>query len=155
MTTAEPASTNRRVFRYADHTFDDPGADYSVEQVRQALLPYFPELAQATAEERPLADGTLQITFRKQVTTKGAAGGEPIAPLVEALASLPPYADPLEILWWQLAGSRLTLRALYEQRELLASHAGQRDEASRARQEVIRRCLAIRPIPLPDLPLGF
>ena len=61
----------RRVFRYGDHEFDDPGREYTIDQVRQALLPYFPELAHATTDEQTLEDGTLQVTFRKQVTRKG------------------------------------------------------------------------------------
>jgi PRTRC genetic system protein C len=54
----------RRIFRYGDHEFDDPGQEYTVDQVRQALLPYFPELVHATTDEKRLEDGTLQIAFR-------------------------------------------------------------------------------------------
>lgn len=64
-----------RVFRYGDHKIPDPGAEYSSEQVRTHLTTYFPELAQATSDERALADGTVEITFRKQVTTKGSGDG--------------------------------------------------------------------------------
>ena len=61
-----------RVFRYGDKTFPDPGAEYSVEQVLQHLRTYFPELGHARTEEKTLDDGTLEITFSKQVTRKGA-----------------------------------------------------------------------------------
>ena len=63
----------RRVFRYGQHTFDDPGQAYTADQVRAHLAGYFPELARATVEEKTLEDGTVEISFRKQVTTKGAA----------------------------------------------------------------------------------
>ena len=62
----------RRVFRYGDKTFPDPGAEYSVEQVLQHLRTYFPELGHAKTEEKTLDDGTLEIAFSKQVTRKGA-----------------------------------------------------------------------------------
>lgn len=66
-------STNiRRVFKYGDKTFPDPGAEYSVEQVLQHLRTYFPELGHAKTEEKVLDDGTMEITFSKQVTRKGA-----------------------------------------------------------------------------------
>ena len=71
MTTQE-AMTTRRVFKYGDMTFDDPGAEYSVEQILTHLKGYFPELGHARTEEKTLADGTLEITFSKQVTRKGA-----------------------------------------------------------------------------------
>ena len=71
MTTQE-ATYTRRVFKYGDKTFPDPGAEYSVEQVLQHLRTYFPELGHAKTEEKTLDDGTLEITFSKQVTRKGA-----------------------------------------------------------------------------------
>jgi PRTRC genetic system protein C len=72
MTTQE---TNyvRRVFRYGDKTFPDPGAEYTAEQVLQHLQTYLPELGHAKTEEKLLEDGTLEITFSKQVTRKGLA----------------------------------------------------------------------------------
>jgi PRTRC genetic system protein C len=71
MTTQE---TNyvRRVFRYGDKTFPDPGSEYSPEQVLNHLKTYLPELGHAKTEEKLLEDGTLEITFSKQVTRKGA-----------------------------------------------------------------------------------
>ena len=63
----------RRTFRYGDKTFPDPGAQYSPEQVLNHLKGFFPELGHAKTEEKTLADGTLEITFSKQVTHKGAS----------------------------------------------------------------------------------
>ena len=70
-TTTAPAV---RIFRYGQHEIPDPGPQFTSEQVRQQLTGYFPELAQCQTEERPLDDGRIEITFRKQVTTKGAEG---------------------------------------------------------------------------------
>ena len=72
MTTQE-ATYTRRIFKYGDTTFPEPGTEYSVEQVLQHLRTYFPELGHAKTEEKTLDDGTLEITFSKQVTRKGVA----------------------------------------------------------------------------------
>jgi len=66
----------RRVFNYGEHRFDDPGPSYTVEQIRQHLVQYFPELAHAATEEKTLPDGTVEISFRKQVARKGAGDEE-------------------------------------------------------------------------------
>ena len=61
----------RRIFRYGTNSFPDPGSEYSAEQVLNHLKGFFPELGHAKTEEKTLADGTLEITFSKQVTRKG------------------------------------------------------------------------------------
>jgi PRTRC genetic system protein C len=71
MTTQETTYT-RRIFRYGDKTFPDPGGEYTPEQILTQLKGFFPELGHAKTEEKLLADGTLEITFSKQVTRKGA-----------------------------------------------------------------------------------
>lgn len=63
----------RRIFRYGDKSFPDPGSEYSPEQVLNHLKGFFPELGHAKTEEKILADGTLEITFSKQVTRKGVS----------------------------------------------------------------------------------
>ena len=62
----------RRVFKYGDKTFPDPGVEYTAEQVLQHLRQFLPELGHAKTEEKMLDDGTLEITFSKQVTRKGS-----------------------------------------------------------------------------------
>lgn len=61
----------RRVFRYGGKTFPDPGDEYTPEQVLNHLKQFFPELGHAKTEEKRLANGTVEITFCKQVTRKG------------------------------------------------------------------------------------
>ncbi len=70
MSTTENTTT-RRIFRYADKQFPDPGAEYTPQQILDHLKQFFPELGHARIEEKTLADGTLEITFSKQVTRKG------------------------------------------------------------------------------------
>jgi PRTRC genetic system protein C len=75
MTTQETTYT-RRVFRYGDKSFPDPGSEYTPEQILAQIKTYFPELGHAKTEEKLLEDGTLEITFSKQVTRKGAIMSE-------------------------------------------------------------------------------
>ncbi|MEW5985047.1 MAG: PRTRC system protein C [Chloroflexota bacterium] len=72
MSTQANASTHR-IFKYGDKEFPDPGPEYTAEQVLHHLRTFFPELGHAQTEEKTLADGTLEITFSKQVTRKGAS----------------------------------------------------------------------------------
>ncbi len=60
-----------RIFKYGDHTIPDPGPQYSIKQVLQSLINYFPELAKATHSTKKLDDGRVEVTFQKQTTTKG------------------------------------------------------------------------------------
>lgn len=60
----------QRVFKYADHEIPDPGQQHTIEQVRQSLVAYFPELAKATHTTKKVGERT-EITFQKQITTKG------------------------------------------------------------------------------------
>ena len=70
--TAGASGYTRRVFKYGGQTFPDPGRQYSVENVLRHLQTFLPELGHARTEETLLADGTLEVTFSKQVTRKGA-----------------------------------------------------------------------------------
>lgn len=147
----------RCVFRYGDHEFDDPGREYTVDQVRQALLPYFPELAHATTDEQTLEDGTLQIAFRKQVTRKG----NDILELAHRLEALSPYADSvtelLDRLGLQNAGSPQTcsLQTLLDHGDEIANAAEQvRDQAARI-ETMVRKCWQLPPSAVVQIPLGF
>jgi PRTRC genetic system protein C len=156
-------SPTRRLFRYGDHTFDDPGAAYTPEQVRAHLTAFFPELARATTEEKPLPDGTLEITFRKQITTKGAAAADDshYRRLAGQLTQLPPYADPLQEAILALgvedgpASPTFTYDTLLLHHDCLQPAADAGDAEARKRLETIAQCLQIPPIPLPAVPLGY
>ncbi len=71
--TTETNSPTRRIFRYGDKIFPDPGSEYTTEQVLTHLKSFFPELGHAKTEEKVLEDGTVEITFSKQVSRKGSS----------------------------------------------------------------------------------
>ena len=160
MTTQTDASV-RRVFRYADKVFPDPGAAYSVEQVLAHLRTFFPELGHAKIEERELPDGTREITFSKQVTRKGAlpapvAEQAAIDTLVTALTAVPAYDNPLNPVYEVLIKERpLTLHTLRQHTQLLHDHADQLHDQTFAVNQVILSCKRLAPTPLLHLPLGF
>ncbi len=130
-----------RIFKYADKTFPDPGAAYSVEQVLAHLRTFFPELGHAKTEERELPDGTREITFSKQVT---------------ALTAVPEYDNPLNPVYEVLIKERpLTLHTLRQHTQLLHDHADQLHDQTFAVNQVILSCKRLAPTPLLHLPLGF
>lgn len=61
----------KRVFKYAGQTYQDPGSEYSVDEVKKHLSTVYPEVSQAETQEKELEDGTLEITFVKRAGTKG------------------------------------------------------------------------------------
>lgn len=83
---------------------------------------------------------------------------QPIAidELVEALASLPVYEDPLLSVYETLGSERpLTLQAIRDHSRMLQECAGRAQDQVDALQRVIERCRQLPPTPLSNLPLGF
>lgn len=160
--TQDPTTTARarRVFIYGDHRFEDPGAEYTAEQIRQHLVQYFPELAHATIEEKKLPDGTVEITFRKQVARKGR-GDEThcrLTLLLSELEAVPPYNDPLAELTVTLGREPLSLAAILHARDTLQTHANQVFGLADRTAQVVKRCMDLPPSPLAQrscAPLGF
>lgn len=153
-TTTAPA---RRVFIYGDHRFEDPGGEYTVEQIRTHLAAYFPELAHATTEEKTLPDGTVEITFRKQVARKGS-GDETdsrLTLLLSELEAAPPYNDPLAELTATLGWEPLSLAAVLDAHETLQGHANHVFGLAARTEQVVKRCLDLPASPMRGVPLGF
>ena len=144
-----PAAPARRVFIYGDHRFDDPGAAYTVEQIRTHLTAYFPELAHATTEEETMPDGTVEVTFRKRVARKGSGGAGRLAALLEELERISPYEDPLAELTVALGSEPLALAALLDVQESLQAHARDVYGLAGRAEQVVKRCLTLPPSPLP------
>lgn len=60
-----------RTFRYNSVDLPDPGAQYTVEQVRDFYSATYPEITSAAVEGPEEKDGKLVYTFRRAVGTKG------------------------------------------------------------------------------------
>ena len=59
-----------RVFVYDGREFPDPDPKMSVEEVRQSMTNFFPELANAESNQSKRGDDDI-IEFRRRVGTKG------------------------------------------------------------------------------------
>jgi PRTRC genetic system protein C len=73
-------------YKYNDYEYVDADDEFTVDAVRKELVQYFPELANAKAEESEDDDGNKMVTFVKRASTKGAQQRH------EA-AEVPPMAD--------------------------------------------------------------
>jgi PRTRC genetic system protein C len=155
--TQQTDNSARRVFVYEGHRFDDPGAEYSVEQVQNHLVVYFPAVAHAAVEEKTLPDGTREITFRKQVARKGCATSvqDKLALLLSELANVAPYEDPSAEVRATLGSGPLSLAAIFNARETLQANADQVFAQADCTSRVVERCVRLPPAPLHGVPSGF
>ena len=67
-------SSNRpkkRVFLYGGKVFEDPGPEYSIQDIMGFLAETYPELTSGTWSSRALPDGSEEITFVKVTGEKG------------------------------------------------------------------------------------
>ena len=70
-----PAAPKKRVFVYDGAYFEDPGSEYTVQDVLKYLSQTYPELENGTWHSRTLPDGTEEITFVKVTGEKGGHDG--------------------------------------------------------------------------------
>ena len=147
----------RRLFAYDGQFWEDPGSQYAIEEVMAFLADTYPELRHGTWSSRTLPDGTEEITF---VKVTGEKGSGLTAILTERLLSGTTPAD--------IQGVE-TLHRLIETEEtgqltadFLLAHAArieaaleQTDKLAQYSQRMVTRCLALKPAPLPRIPLGF
>ena len=149
----------KRIFIYGDQTFADPGAVYTPDQIRAHLSAFFPELGQATIVEKQREDGVVEITFHKQITTKGSGAATAASSrsdsLTAELSQLPVWNDPLAAAWADLGDAPLTYRRLQSVYDSLSLAAAANDDEQEARQGMIERCRHVPPSPLPAVPLGY
>lgn len=59
-----------RIFSYDERTFEDPDPNMTVDEVRQSLAAFFPELYNATVKQKTEGEDVIH-TFTKRVGTKG------------------------------------------------------------------------------------
>ena len=77
----QASAAAKRIFIYDGQVFDDPGPEYSVQDVLNFLAQTYPELANGTWHSRTLPDGAPggveEITF---VKVTGEKGGHVLGP---------------------------------------------------------------------------
>jgi PRTRC genetic system protein C len=148
-----PTTSKSRTFRYAEHTFPEPGAEFTIQQVQAHLAGIFPEIAHATVEENEQKDGTFEITFRKQVARKGS-DTDRLPALIKDLADLPALTTTLDDILPTLSPTP-TLADLLPHFAIFEAHDDTFHETHWRLSQLLRKCSQIPPTPLPHLPLGF
>lgn len=102
-----------RVFKYGDQSWEDPGQEFSNEDVRQQLTTVFPELARADIVTTDLPDGRVQVEFVKRAGTKGCASRFAETHVERFADALRPILDRYSGLPWELSTvSRMVCMAL-------------------------------------------
>jgi hypothetical protein len=147
---------------YDGQYFGDPGAEYSIEDVLKSLAQNYPELANATWSSRVIDDKGEQIdeiTFVKVTGEKGAA----VTPrqILDCLAGVKPASQVAEVieltnrLVTTESSGRLDAGRLLTMAPEIEAVLGRAERIGKESAEVVKRCLALKPIPLSRVPLGF
>ena len=145
---------NKRVFLYDGQVFDDPGPEYGIKEVLEALAGTYPELANGTWTSRVLPDGAEEITFVKVTGEKGSLGAAQLAGCLKQLEPVPLAAVELSGHIVEEEG-RLTAGALLEMAPDIEAALGQMERLAENSRRILRQCLALKPVPHPKVPLGF
>jgi len=138
-----------RIFKYQDQVWEDPGEGFSNEDVRKHLTQFFPELAQATINEKTLDDGTVEVRFVKRAGTKGT---DEIIALLDGL-------KPLELPALDVALRLLTTDDFgAEGAGIISQVQGVIDaleQQGRMAKRVVDVCMKMRSCPARRVPHGF
>jgi len=137
-----------RVFVYGDERWEDPGEEFSNEDVRRHLTTYFPELAQAMIQEKTLDDGTVEVTLVKRAGTKGLVTP---ADVMERLGTLGPVEYEAVALFRRLQSGESPVD-LYPEIEAARREL---DDAISESRRVIDRCRTLQSCPSRRTPGGF
>lgn len=157
-----------RLFRYGDNAWEDPGPEFSNDDVRKQLATYFPELANADVKTSELPDGRTEVLFVKRSGTKGGGPAEitpqmsrPLSPgwIAAQLAKVKPATLKAPGLLGRLQDldargelDTATLLAAQPDLERATSELSAHVEKSK---EVARRCSRLPACPGRSAPAGF
>jgi PRTRC genetic system protein C len=155
------AATNKpkkRVFVYDGQYFEDPGPEYTIEDVLNFLAQTYPELENGAWHSRRMPDDTEEITF---VKVTGEKGMDVTARLIAArltAGTQPTRIQAIELLNQLMAvetDGALTVSYLLEAEPRIEAALHQAEQVAQASQRIVARCIALKPVPLPRVPLGF
>lgn len=153
-----PAPAGKRAFYYDGTFFEDPGSEYSVQEILGFLSQTYPELEGGTWHSRQLPDGTEEITFVKVTGEKGLSDFTPHQLLVglQTLPACQPAAIPLtRHLVNQQQRVDLTTDQLLARLPEIEVALTELNRLADDSQKVVARCLTLPPTPLSRIPTGF
>ncbi len=148
-----------RVFEYMGEQFQDPGPQYTIDDVIGYLAETYPELkagATFTTKEQP--DGTVLVTISKVTGEKGAT--VTTAQVIERLNQIQPLSVDAIPLIRELeplnAAGQIDVARLLQLGPRIEQALVQAERVSDESRRVVERCLELKPVPLPHtVPLGF
>lgn len=147
-----------RLFKYGDQAWEDPGPEFSNDDVKKQLTAYFPELANADVKEAALPDGRTEVSFVKRAGTKGSDDISPswiaarLADVKPANLEGPTLLGRLQDL--ERAG-RLEASALVEMQPVLERSMAELDAHVVESKKVLSRCSQLTATPSSSTPAGF
>jgi len=146
----------KRSFLYDGTYFEDPGPEYSAQDVLSFLAQSYPELEQGSWHSRNLPDGSEEITFVKVAGEKGATRPADITRRLTGFTPPPLAAIELvrSLAELELAGNLSADRLLALAPEIEVGLA-EIDRIADRSGKVTTRCLALTPVSLPAVPVGF
>lgn len=148
----------KRVFFYDGQYFEDPDPAYTIEEVLGLLAKTYPELEQGSWNSRSLPDGTEEITFVKIAGEKGLTVTPHLIASRLAAGAHPGQIQAIETLRQLMAiegEGGLTVEVLLAAEPQIEAALHQAEQVAQASQRMVARCLALKPVPLPTVPLGF
>jgi PRTRC genetic system protein C len=149
-------STPRRIFLYDGQIFEDPGQEFSTQDVLNFLSQTYPELQNGTWNARTLPDGTEEITFVKVTGEKGAVSAGQIAQRLDTLQ--PTQLQALTLLDQIVtaeAEEELNATKLIVLGPNIEAALHQVERVSDESRRLLSRCLTLKAVPHPRVPLGF
>ena len=146
----------KRSFLYDGTYFEDPGPEYSAQDVLNFLAQSYPELEQGSWHSRNLPDGSEEITFVKVAGEKGATRPADITRRLTGFTPPPLAAIELvrSLAELERAGNLSADRLLALAPEIEVGLA-EIDRIAARSGKVTTRCLALTPVSLPAVPVGF
>lgn len=152
-----------RLFKYGDQAWEDPGPEFSNDDVKKQLTAYFPELANADVKEAALPDGRTEVSFVKRAGTKGSGDVTPdgISPswIAARLANVKPANLEGPTLLGRLQelerAGRLEASALVEMQPVLERSMAELDAHVVESKKVLSRCSQLTATPSLSTPAGF
>lgn len=156
-----PNGGRKRMFGYDGKQYEDPSnGAWSLEEARRQLAEAFPGLETATWTISYLPDGAELVEFHKVTGEKGIDEMTP-QQLIDLLnvAVKPVDVQPLNLLaeLSQLDEThQLDARLLLDYEPQIEAALHYIEQVSKHSEEVVKRCLALTPMPLPSAPpVGF
>ena len=145
----------RRVYVYDNQYFDDPGPDYTPQDVLRLLAQSYPELENGTWTTRTMPDGAEEIAFVKVTGEKGNTVSPRLIVTSLFNQTSPASIQAIETLKELAASGPLSANELLALAPQIEAALQQADRISEQSTRIVARCLLLKPVPHPRVPLGF